>query len=110
MMVIRIQHEPEGYAAGLTTSQLKTIRFTPPYDTPKGLSSELKAAFSFADYITLNVRVPDRVFNGLAKHLNESQMVEATATAGSYNFVGRFLAALDVDGKMNEDVPIPGED
>jgi len=94
----------------LTTEQLKAIRFTPAYKTPKGLSPELKAAFAFADSITLNVRVPDRVFNGLARYLNESQMVEATATAGSYNFVGRFLTALDIDGKMDEEVPIPEED
>ena len=105
----RIQHEPEGRAAGLTTPQLLEVRFTPPFfnSSKTTLTPELVAARLFADYSTLAVRVPDAVFKGLKAFLNDTQLVEATSTVGFYNFVSRFLLALDVDGKMDLPVPIP---
>jgi alkylhydroperoxidase family enzyme len=71
------------------------------------LGPSLAAAMTFADWITKSVYVPDNVFANLKNFLNNQQLVEATATSGGYNFVSRFLVALNVDGKMNIPVPIP---
>ncbi|KAF9461289.1 4-carboxymuconolactone decarboxylase [Collybia nuda] len=106
-----IQHESVGRAEGLTTKQLIAIRRTPAFVESKDLADtlgpSLAAAMAFADWITKSVHVPDRIFANLQKHLNDQQLVEATATTGGYNFVSRFVVALDVDGKMNVPVPIP---
>lgn len=107
----RIQHESVGRAEGLTTEQLIAIRRTPAFVESKDLTTilgpSLAAAMAYADWITKSVHVPDRVFANLKAHLNDQQLVEATATTGGYNFVSRFVVALNVDGKMNVPVPIP---
>ena len=106
----RIQHEPVGRDAGLTTRQLLEIRLSPAFEPParkSSLTPELQAAMLFADYVTKSVYVPQPAYNGLKKYLSDKQMVEATSTVGFYNFVSRFLLALDVDGKMDTPVPIP---
>ncbi|KAL0068733.1 hypothetical protein AAF712_004062 [Marasmius tenuissimus] len=106
-----IQHEPVGRSAGLTTEQLRAVRFAPPFsqepDCTSVLGETLSAALAFTDWITKSVRVPDDVFNNLHRFLNDTQMVEATATTGGYNLVSRFVVALNVDGKMDVPVPIP---
>lgn len=107
---IRIQHEPVGREEGLTTEQLKAIRFTPPFaakEVEKILGPELTTAMEFCDWTTKNIGVPDEVFNKLHTYLNDTQMVEAMGTTGLYSFVSRFVVGLDVDGKANTTVPIP---
>ncbi|KAJ3489128.1 hypothetical protein NLI96_g2355 [Meripilus lineatus] len=105
-----IQHEPVGRAAGLTTQQLLEIRQTPPLgplpeDTT--LTPVLSAALLYADYMTKEIKVPDDVFDGLKRYLNDRQVVEATVTVAGYNMVSRVLVALNVDGKMDTLVPVP---
>ncbi|KAF5386001.1 hypothetical protein D9615_002505 [Tricholomella constricta] len=106
-----LQHEPVGRSEGLTTKQLRAIRLTPPLkestEVTSTLGSSLAAMMAFTDWSTKTAKVPDRVFANLQKFLNNQQLVEATATVGGYNFVSRFLLALDVDGKNNVPVPIP---
>ncbi|KAF8894122.1 4-carboxymuconolactone decarboxylase [Infundibulicybe gibba] len=106
-----LQHESVGRSEGLTTEQLLTIRFTPAFsedpNVVKVLGPSLTAAMLFTDWITKNVHVPDNVFAGLQKFLNNQQLLEATATTGGYNLVSRLVVALNVDAKMNVPVPIP---
>ncbi|KAJ7154142.1 4-carboxymuconolactone decarboxylase [Mycena filopes] len=107
------QHESVGRAEGLTTAQLKVLRFAPqgapsPSDQ-KTLGESLTAALVFADAIGISVHVPTRIYNNLARFLTPAQMVEAVATAGSYALVSRFTVtvALDVNGQMADEVPVP---
>ncbi|PSR72841.1 hypothetical protein PHLCEN_2v11290 [Hermanssonia centrifuga] len=106
-----IQHEPVGRSAGLTTEQLLEIRLTPAFLGPVSpkthLTPALSAAMNFADWVTKAVYVPQPVYDSLKKYLSDMQMVDATATVGGYNFVSRFVVALNVDGKMDTPVPIP---
>ncbi|KAJ7166551.1 4-carboxymuconolactone decarboxylase [Mycena crocata] len=106
-----IQHEPVGRAEGLTTAQLKVLRFAPPnahsLADQKTLGDSLTAALAFSDAIATHVHVSDEIYNNLAKFLTNQQMVEAVATAGGYAFVSRFVEALNVDGAMDEAVPVP---
>ncbi|KAJ3984970.1 4-carboxymuconolactone decarboxylase [Lentinula detonsa] len=108
-----LQHESVGRMAGLTTEQLLAIRLAPPFFASQGvnltsiLGPDLVAAMTFTDWITKNVHVPDDVFIALRTFLNDSQLVEATATAAGYSFISRFVVALNVDAKMDVPVPIP---
>ena len=107
---IRIQHEGPGRKAGLSTEQLLEVRMTPTFGPPNHkstLTPALSAALTFADYMTSKVHVPDDIFAAMKKHLDDRQIVEASATVGFYNFVSRFLVTLNVDGKMSTRVPIP---
>jgi alkylhydroperoxidase family enzyme len=107
----RGQHEPVGRAEGLTTRQLRVLRFADVSEYTQSeksvLGDSLAAALAFADAIGTTVYVPKHVYDNLAKFLSPQQMVEAVATAGSYAFVSRFTVSLNVDGRMNEDVPVP---
>ncbi|THH15658.1 hypothetical protein EW146_g4853 [Bondarzewia mesenterica] len=94
----RLQHESVGRGAGLTSSQLQTIRFAPPFvglahepgehaqASNETLSPSLAAALDFADWSTKAVRIPQKVYDNLRVFLTDKQMVEATATVGMYNF------------------------
>jgi len=106
-----LQHEPVGRSEGLTTAQLRAIRLTPPFKASQNvlavLGPPLSAMMMFTDWSTNTAKVPNHIFAELQKFLNNQQLVEATVTVGGYNFVSRFLLALDVDGKNNVPVPIP---
>ncbi|TBU40789.1 hypothetical protein BD309DRAFT_966616 [Dichomitus squalens] len=106
-----LQHGPVGASVGLTLNQLREIRLTPAFASAhipnSSLTPELNAAIVFADFMTESLQVPQTVFNSLHKFLNDTQMVDAVATVGGYNFVSRFVVALDVDSKADVPVPIP---
>ncbi|KAJ7068666.1 4-carboxymuconolactone decarboxylase [Mycena amicta] len=106
-----IQHEPVGRSEGLTTQQLRVLRFASEssltHSEKRILGDELSAAVELADAMALTVYVPSTVYANLARYLNAEQMLEAVSTAGSYAFVSRLLMAMNVDGKMKMEVPIP---
>ena len=106
----RLKHEPVARAAGMTDENLREIRLTPPFGLESRSSSlppELQAAMRLADAMTKEIKVPQEVFDALREFLDEKQIVEAVGAVGTYNLVSRFVVALDVDGKMDADVPIP---
>lgn len=106
-----LQHESVGRSAGLTTGQLLMIRFVPPLfnmtQLVPTLTPALAAVMAFTDAITVQVHVSDAIFDNLRNFLNDTQLVEAAATAGGYNFVSRFVVSLNVDAKMDVPVPVP---
>ncbi|KAF9051065.1 4-carboxymuconolactone decarboxylase [Hymenopellis radicata] len=106
-----LEHEGPGRAEGLTTEQLLIIRLAPPFaksDTVENvLGLDLAISMTFADEVAKNVRVSNATFGLMANFLNSTQLVDAAATAGGYNFVSRFTVGLDIDAKMDVAVPIP---
>ena len=52
---------------------------------------------AYADAMTLQVQVPQPLFDALHAHLDGRQIVELTATVASYNMVSRFLEALQIE-------------
>lgn len=67
--------------------------------------------------MTAHVKVQDGVFDTLKHELAKAAggedktnqlMVEATGTVAVYNMVSRFLVALDIDDRANQEVPVPG--
>jgi alkylhydroperoxidase family enzyme len=65
-------------------------------DTSIGIDAQHAAILSYTDYMTLAVEVPDEVFAIMKQEFSEREIVEITATVGTYNCVSRFLVALDV--------------
>jgi alkylhydroperoxidase family enzyme len=47
--------------------------------------------------MTLQVQVPQPLFDALRAQLGERELVELTATVAAYNMVSRFLEALQID-------------
>jgi hypothetical protein len=83
------------------------------------LTSLQAAALGFTDASTTDVKVPSSIFDALKTELKslvngtnggatvEELLVEAAALVATYNLVSRFLASVDVGGKMNDVVPWP---
>ncbi|KAB2576396.1 4-carboxymuconolactone decarboxylase [Lasiodiplodia theobromae] len=66
------------------------------------LTEKHLAVLDYTDGMTMDVTVPDEVFERLRALFSEREIVEITATVGAYNCVSRFLVALDV-GEKNAD-------
>ncbi|KAI4157699.1 MAG: hypothetical protein LQ342_008085 [Letrouitia transgressa] len=65
----------------------------------EGLSERQWAVMAYTDAMTLDVRVPDPIFERLKALFSNQEVVETTATVAAYNCASRFLVALDV-GEM----------
>ena len=63
----------------------------------QNFSERERAALAYAETMTRDVDVPDAVFNEVARHFNERQIVELTVLIGAYNMNTRVLKALQVD-------------
>jgi len=62
-----------------------------------GIDARHAAVLAYTDCMTLTVEVPEPVFETLKALFDEREVVEITATVGTYNCVSRFLVALDVN-------------
>src|SRR5262249_16021353 len=60
-------------------------------------SDRERAALALADIMTLDIDVPDAVYNEAARHFSARQMVELAVLIGSYNMNTRVLKALQRD-------------
>ena len=106
----RVQHVDVGIKAGLSAAQLTVIRdastaLTDQVDPSSLLSEAQRVCLVYADWMTKNVQVPQRVFDDVRAVLNDQRITEATTTVAHYNMISRFLVALDV-GDMAA-VPVP---
>jgi len=88
------QHVPFALAEGLTQAQLDALAAD---EAPAGLTDADRAVLDYADAMTRQIRVPDKVFTAVRKHFSERELVELTATVGGYNLVSRFLEAIQID-------------
>lgn len=92
-------------AGGMPLSGLKYILTSPsstkthaPHkvDVESGIDEQHALVLEYTDHMTLDCEVPQEVFDRLRKVFSEREVVEITATVGTYNCVSRFLVALDV--------------
>ncbi|OWY53457.1 4-carboxymuconolactone decarboxylase-like protein [Alternaria alternata] len=73
------------------------------------LGPRLSAVLAYTDAMTLDVRVPDAVFEKLKEAgFSDKEVVEITATIAAYNCVSRFLVALDVGERNAQTGPKEG--
>lgn len=102
----RKQHLPLGREAGLTEEQVawikdvhqvRSLNWENRPQPPASFSAILRAALAYTDCVTIDIKVPATVFAAIKEHLNDQELMEATATIASYNMVSRILVALDVE-------------
>lgn len=87
------QHAPIALQEGITQAQLDALEDWQDSDL---FNAQEQAILAYTDAMTLQVQVPDAVFDALRQHFNQQETVEITATIGAYNMVSRFLEALQI--------------
>ncbi len=70
--------------------------------TPERWDSHFKSAeaasFRLADAMTLgNGHIADEVWNGVAAHFDEGQLIELVGVIGLFNYFNRFNNALEIE-------------
>lgn len=87
------QHAPVARAAGLSQPQLDALA---SWQDSALFDARARAVLAYADAMTLQVQVPQPLFDALRVHLDDRRVVELTATIAAYNMVSRFLEALQI--------------
>lgn len=86
-------HVPFALKEGITQAQIDAVKA----GETKGLSDAERAVLAYAGAMTIEVRVPDAVFDEVRRQLDARGIVELTATIAAYNMVSRFVEALQID-------------
>jgi len=87
-------HVPFALKAGLTQEQLDAL---PNWRESNVFDPVQRAVLDYAETMTVDIDVPQEVFDAVARHFDPKRVVELTATIGGYNLVSRFLEAVKVD-------------
>lgn len=85
---------PQAKIDGLQTWQASTL-FTP-------LERDV---FAYAEAMTVQVQVPQHLFDAARSHFSDRELVELTATIAAYNMVSRFLEALQIEPELGLNSP-----
>lgn len=75
-------HAPLAEKAGVPTKGIDTLKLIPlpAFHHDTGLTEEQLAVAAFTDAMTVNVSVPDEVFNSLKGFLTDKEIVDLTVT------------------------------
>jgi AhpD family alkylhydroperoxidase len=92
-----VAHEASARREGLSPDVLDALR-GPDASTSGALTASQRNVVAYTDAMTIQVRVPDEVFDALRTEFTDPELVELTATVAAYNMVSRFVVALDVTG------------
>ena len=86
-------HIPFALKEGITQAQIDALKAS----RIESLSDAERAVLAYAGAMTVEVRVPDPLFDDVRRQLNTREIVELTATIAAYNMVSRFVEALQID-------------
>ena len=89
-----ISHTPHALKAGVTQAQIDQIKH---WSTSTLFDPIDRAVFAYTDSMTVDVHVPQAIFDAVNQHFDARGMTELTATIATYNLVSRFLEALEID-------------
>ena len=88
------QHAPVALAEGLSQAQIDAVATGPAAPL---FNVRERDVLAYADAMTLQVQVPQPLFDAVRRHLDDRELVELTATIAAYNMVSRFLEALQIE-------------
>jgi len=88
------QHAPVALTEGLSQAQVDAVR---GWQDSALFDARARDVLAYTDAMTLNVQVPQALFDALRTHLSQREVVELTATVAAYNMVSRFLEALQIE-------------
>jgi len=87
-------HLPFALQEGMSQEQIDAI---PGWQLSERFDARERTVLAYTDAMTRGIRVPDAVFAEVARHFDERETVELTATIGGYNLVSRFLVAMQLE-------------
>jgi AhpD family alkylhydroperoxidase len=88
------QHAPVARDEGLSQAQVDAVQ---DWAESALFDARARDVLAYADAMTLQVQVPQPLFDAVRAHLSDRELVELTATVASYNMVSRFLEALQIE-------------
>ena len=88
------QHAPVARAEGLSQAQIDAVA---AWQASALFDARTRDVLAYADAMTLQVQVPQPLFDALRAHFDARAIVELTATVAAYNMVSRFLEALQIE-------------
>ena len=80
--------------AELSQAQIDAVQAWPASPL---FDARARDVLAYADAMTLQVQVPQPLFDAVRAHFDARELVELTATVAAYNMVSRFLEALQID-------------
>lgn len=89
-----IQHVPIALAEGLTQPKLDALQ---DWRASTLYSPVERDVLAYTEAMTLQVQVPQPIFDAVRGRFTDRELVELTATAAAYNMVSRFLEALQIE-------------
>ena len=92
-----IHHAPEYVKAGGSAEALVKLDAPDAAAVDPVFSADEQLVIRYAIAMTREVAVPESLFAEIRARFNETEIVELTATIGTYNLVARFLVALHVE-------------
>ena len=95
-------HVPIARAAGVTDDQLASLSLAERHPAFSDLE---RAVIRYAEAMTRDVQVSDEIFGAVQNALGDKETVELTLMISWYNFVCRFLEALEVELEAGEAAP-----
>lgn len=88
-------HVPHALAAGVSQAAIDAMRSVPlPHDAPLGAVQ--RVAIRLADAMTVDIDVPDALWDEVTRHFDAQGQLDLVATAAAYNMVSRLLGALRI--------------
>lgn len=87
-------HYPFALRNGASAEQLAAL---PDFETSPLFDERERDVLRFAKVSTLEVVVPDAVYEAARRHFDPQEMVELAATVGFYNMVCRVIHALQIE-------------
>jgi 4-carboxymuconolactone decarboxylase len=95
--IVRDHVPSQAVKAGLTAAQCEALA---QWEQSPLFDAEQRAVLAYADAMTLEVAVPDRIFAAVKACFTERQIVDLTVLIGAYNMQTRVLRALQIDPEM----------
>jgi alkylhydroperoxidase family enzyme len=87
------QHVPFALKAGMQQAQVDALE-----SGAEAIgNTRIDAALDYTTQSTVSIRVSDKCFAAIRRHFTHTEIIELTATIGSYNMVSRLLEALQID-------------
>ena len=89
------QHVPNlAMPEGLTVQDCEDLR---DWEASSRFSARDRAVLAYADSMTRDIQIPDKIFENLKPFFDERQLVELTILVGTYNMHARVMSALEID-------------
>lgn len=89
-------HVPHALKAGMSQHKIDALHNASAQSVANVFSEQERCVLALTDTMTLDIEVPDSVFEPVKAHFNDQQLTDLVATVAAYNMVSRFLTAFQI--------------